>query len=355
MSTYDEPEFTRYAAAHKQINGPGDARPTALQIVNDNNLEGLLLIDLGACTWTDRFIGALTDKTILITGCSSGIGIETARALKATGARLFLTARNLDKGREALGDILEPGKVDLLLLDLNSLGSVREFAAEFLKASSSKLNILINNAGIMATPEALTADGFESQFGTNHLAHFLLFQLVKPALLSSSTSEFQSRVVALSSMGHRYNAPKMDNLMLKGEYNADHAYAHSKTANIWFANEIERRYGDKGLHALSLHPGGIWTGLQIHTPPEMMEVYKANEQVRQYMKSTEQGAATTVWAAVAKVWEGKGGKYLDDCQIAPAVPEGYTLFESGYEKWAYDPENEAKLWKMSNEWVGFQE
>lgn len=338
MSDFNDPEFTRYAAVHKAINGPGDERPTALQIVKDNNLEG-----------------KLTDKTILITGCSSGLGIETARALKATGARLFLTARNLDKGREALGDILEPSRVDLLLLDLNSLASVREFADEFLKASGNKLNILINNAGIMETPEAKTADGFESQFGTNHLAHFLLFQLVKPALLSSSTPEFQSRVVALSSMGHRYFPPKMDNLMLTGEYNANHAYAHSKTANIWFANQIERLYGDKGLHALSLHPGGIWTGLQIHTPPEMMEAYKKNEQVRQYMKSTEQGAATTVWAAVAKVWEGKGGKYLDDCQIAPAVPAGYTLFESGYEKWAYNQENEENLWKMSNEWVGFTE
>lgn len=291
----------------------------------------------------------------MITGCSSGLGIETARALKTTGARLFLTARNLDKGREALGDILEPGRVDLLLLDLNSLASVREFAKEFLKASGNKLNILINNAGIMETPEAKTADGFESQFGTNHLAHFLLFQLVKPALLSSSTPNFQSRVVALSSMGHRYFPPKVDNLMLTGEYDANHAYAHSKTANIWFANQIERLYGDKGLHALSLHPGGIWTGLQIHTPPEMMEAYKKNDQVTQYMKSTEQGAATTVWAAVAKVWEGKGGKYLDDCQIAPAVPEGYGLFDSGYEKWAYNQENEEKLWKMSNEWVGFTE
>jgi NAD(P)-dependent dehydrogenase (short-subunit alcohol dehydrogenase family) len=288
----------------------------------------------------------LTDKTILITGCSSGIGIETARALKATSARLFLTARDLAKGRKALGDILEKDQVDLLHLDLNSLASVRKFAAEFLEASGNKLNILINNAGIMATPEATTADGFESQFGTNHL--------VKPALLSSSTPAFQSRLVSLSSMGHRYFAPKMDNLMLKGEYDANHAYAHSKTANIWFANEIERRYGDAGLHALSLHPGGIWTGLQIHTPAEMLEGYKKNELVQKYMKSTEQGAATTVWAAVAKVWEEKGGKYLEDCQISKPVPEGYQLLHTGYEKWAYDPENETKLWNMSNEWVKFE-
>jgi NAD(P)-dependent dehydrogenase (short-subunit alcohol dehydrogenase family) len=291
----------------------------------------------------------------LITGCSSGIGIETARALKTTGARLFLTARDLSKGREALGDILEAGRVDLLLLDLNALASVRKFAIDFLQASDNKLNILINNAGVMATPEGTTEDGFETQFGTNHLAHFLLFQLIKPALLRSSTPEFQSRVVSVSSMGHRYFPPKMDNLMLTGKYEANQAYANSKTANIYFANEIERRYGNQGLHAFSLHPGGIWTGLQIHTPADAMKAFKANEQVQKYMKSVEQGAATSVWAAVAKVWEGKAGKYLEDCQISPPVPEGYSLLDTGYEKWAYDPENEAKLWKLSNEWVGFQE
>jgi NAD(P)-dependent dehydrogenase (short-subunit alcohol dehydrogenase family) len=295
------------------------------------------------------------DRTILITGCSSGLGIETARALKATGARLFLTARDLSKGRDALGDILEPGKVDLLLLDLNSLASVRTFASEFLQASGNKLNILINNAGVMLTPEGTTADGFELQFGTNHLAHFLLFQIVKPALLKSSTPDFQSRVVSVSSLGHRMMPPKMNNLMLTGEYEPNQGYANSKTANIYFANEIERRYGNRGLHALSLHPGGIWTGLQVHTPAETIQAFKANEALAKYMKSVEQGAATTVWAAVGKVWEGKGGRYLDDCQICPPAPEGHTLFEPGYAKWAYSPENEAKLWKLSNEWVGFKE
>jgi NAD(P)-dependent dehydrogenase (short-subunit alcohol dehydrogenase family) len=356
MADYSDPEFTRYAGVHKKLNGPGDARPTALQIVEDNNLEGWSAVprsDSSRITNSDA--GQLTDKTILITGCSSGIGIETARALKATGARLFLTARDLSKGRKALGDILDPGKVDLLLLDLNSLASVRNFASEFLQASDDKLNILINNAGIMLTPEGTTADGFELQLGTNHLAHFLLFQLVKPALLRSSTPDFQSRVVSVSSLGHRMLPPKMDNLMLAGEYEPNQGYANSKTANIYFANEIERRYGDKGLHGLSLHPGGIWTGLQVHTPAETMAAFKADKELAKYMKSVEQGAATTVWAAVGKVWEGKGGKYLDDCQICPPVPEGFTLFEPGYAKWAYSPENEAKLWRMSNEWVGFKE
>jgi NAD(P)-dependent dehydrogenase (short-subunit alcohol dehydrogenase family) len=356
MADYNDPEFTRYAEVHKHWNGPGDARPTALQIVEDDNLQGCSAhSQLRYHRTTDSVAGKLTDKVILITGCSSGLGIETARALKATGARLFLTARDLSKGRKALGDILEPGKVDLLLLDLNSLASVRSFASEFLEASGNQLNILINNAGISLTPEGTTADGFELQFGTNHLAHFLLFQLVKPALLSSSTADFHSRVVSVSSLGHRTSPPKMDNLMLIGEYDPNQGYTNSKVANIYFANEIERRYGDQGLHALSLHPGGAWTGLQVYFPPELMAAFKANEALAKYMKSVEQGAATTVWAAVGKVWEGKRGKYLDDCQICPPAPEGYTFIEPGYAKWAYSPENEAKLWKLSNEWVGFKE
>jgi NAD(P)-dependent dehydrogenase (short-subunit alcohol dehydrogenase family) len=169
MALYTTPEFTRYAAVHQNPNGEGDARPTALQVINDNGLKG-----------------KLTDKTILITGCSSGLGVETARALAATGAHIFCTARSLEKGQAALADILSPGKVDLLHLDLESLASVRTFAAEFLAASHGKLDILINNAGVMAIPQSTTADGFETQFGVNHLAHFLLFQLLKPALVASS-------------------------------------------------------------------------------------------------------------------------------------------------------------------------
>ncbi|KAL1792264.1 hypothetical protein ACET3X_010015 [Alternaria dauci] len=342
MASYNTPDFTRYAAAHEHLNGEGDARPTALQIVKDNDLEG-----------------KLTNKTILITGCSSGLGIETARALAATGARIFCTARSLEKGRTALAEILSPGKVDLLHLDLESLASVRTFAAEFLKASGGKIHILINNAGIMAVPQSKTIDGFESQFGVNHLAHFLLFQLLKPALLASSTPTSASRVVAVSSMGHRYYAPNLSDMQLQepGAYDPEKAYAHSKTANIWFANYIDRHYGsdpEHPIHALSLHPGGIWTGLNDHRPE--LDALKEVPAVQRYMKSPAQGAATTVWAAVGKCWEGKGGVYLDDCQVCPPVPEeGYEALDRGYEKWAYDVESEEKLWAMSNELVGFSE
>ncbi|KAJ4355918.1 uncharacterized protein N0V89_003943 [Didymosphaeria variabile] len=175
-----------YAEAHKNFKGPGDARPTALQILRDQDL-----------------VGKLNGKVALVTGVSSGIGVETARALKTVGIHVFGAVRNLEKAREALGDDLEPGKLDLIQLDNNSLSSVRAGAADFL-SKSSILNILVNNAGVMMTPESRTEDGFETQFGVNHLAHFLLFQLLKRTLLASATPQFPSRVVNVASSGHQY-------------------------------------------------------------------------------------------------------------------------------------------------------
>ncbi|KAF2680051.1 NAD(P)-binding protein [Lentithecium fluviatile CBS 122367] len=339
MTDFNAPEFTQYAAVHQEPKGPGDARPTALQIVKDNGLEG-----------------KLNDKVVLITGCSSGIGIEAARAMKATGAHVFATARDMAKGENALFDILEPGKLDLLQLDLNSLASVRQLAATFLEKSGNKLNILITNAGVMCTPLGKTEDGFETQMGTNHLAHFLLFQLLKPALLSSATPEFGSRVVVLSSASHRYNSINFDNIMLDGEYHPQRAYAQSKTANIYMANEIERRYGARGLHAVSVHPGAVLDGSSLHTHvAALTEQLKKMPGVTEHLKSRQQGAATTVWAAIGKCWEGKGGKYLEECQVGVPVKESKAIVKSGYEKWAFDEANEKRLWTLSNELVGFED
>lgn len=329
---------TKYAAAHKSPNGPGDSRPTALQIIQDEQLEG-----------------KLTDKVILITGCSSGLGIETARALAKTGATLFVTARDPHKAKAALGDLLESDKIHLLKLDLNSFASVRACASEFLSQSHQKLNILITNAGVMATPEGKTADGFETQFGVNHLAHFLLLQLLKPTLLSSSTPTSPSRVVFVSSAAHRISTVHMDNLSLAGEYDPWKAYGQSKTAIIWTANEVQRRYGSKGLLAFSLHPGGISTGLQQHVPDEVQQSWGADKSFALLWKSPEQGAATTVWAAVAKDLEKHGGKYLDDCQIAGPHDPDTGLLGAGYAPWAYDEVNAAKLWDASMKMVGMDE
>lgn len=326
----------RYAEAHVSPQGAGDARPTALDIVTDETLEG-----------------KLSDKVVLITGCSSGLGVETARAMSATGAKVYCTARDAAKGQKALEGVLEPGRVELLLLDLNSLESVRACAKDFL-SKSDKLNIVINNAGIMATPTNVkTADGFEGQFGTNHLAHFLLFQLLKPTLLASSTPEMNSRVVCVSSMGHRASPPNFGDYNYDTtEYGAWKAYGQSKTSNIYMANEIDRRYGSRGLHGFSLHPGGIATGLQIHMSKEQTAAFSADEKTRQYMKSIPQGAATSVYAAVSREWEGKGGRYLEDC--GDGVPNQPGHME-GYAAHAYNEEGGRKLWADSCKMVGVED
>ncbi|KAI8635146.1 hypothetical protein F5Y19DRAFT_1282 [Xylariaceae sp. FL1651] len=327
----------RYQAAHQKPKGPGDARPTALQIIRDEERED----------------GSLSDKVILITGCSSGLGIETARALKATGATLFLTARNLEKAKKALGDVLNDEKVHLLRLDLESLASVRACAAEFLTKSQT-LNILITNAGVRLVPEGRTLDGFEVHFGTNHLSHFLLFELLKPALLRSSTPAFQSRVVAVSSTAHRTAPLDFEDLNFeKRKYDGVLAYGQSKIANVYMANEIERRYGAQGLHAWSVHPGGIRTGLQ---KPNMHDAYiflkNGPIQTFMYMQNTEQGAATTVWAAVSRGLEGKGGKYLEMCQVSQGLREGSDSVGPGHAPWAYHEIDAKRLYDISLEMVG---
>ncbi|KAL8679785.1 MAG: hypothetical protein Q9186_003950 [Xanthomendoza sp. 1 TL-2023] len=322
---------SRYATAHASPGGPGDARPTAMAIVKDEGLEDKLM-----------------DKVVLITGCSSGIGIETAKAMAATGAKVFCTVRDVQKGKTALASVLNPSQVILVTMDLNSLDSVRS-AAQSVLSQTQTLNILINNAGIMAVPNLVkTADGFESQFGTNHLAHFLLFQLLQPTLVASSTPAFSSRVINLSSSGHRAGPVQMGNYNFEnGKYSPWAAYGSSKTANIYMANEIERRYGSKGLHALSVMPGGIRTGLQGNIPDSVKATWDVDLEVKNYMKSPEQGAATSVYAAISEEWEGKGGRYLEDCaESVPVGPSGGST-AIGYAPYAYDVESAKKLWADS--------
>lgn len=321
--------MSRYASAHADPHGPGDSRPTAAQIIHDEQMES-----------------KLTGKVAVITGTSSGIGVETARALALTGATLFLTARNLGKARSALSDVVDSENVHLVEMDLESFDSVRAAAAAIL-SKTDKISILVNNAGVMAVPELeFTRDGHEMQFGTNHLAHFLFFQLLKPALLAASTPDFQSRVVCVSSSAHRASGiHDSDNYNFqKGGYEPFASYGQSKTANIYMANELERRYGDRGLHATSLHPGGIWTDLSRHLSAETVAGFsKALEKV---IKSPPQGAATSVWAAIGKQWEGTGGKYLLDCRVAgdeDCVPH------------TYKPEDEIRLWRDSLKLVGVEE
>lgn len=208
----------------------------------------------------------------------------------------------------------------------------------------------------MATPEGTTQDGFETQFGTNHLGHFLLFQLLKPALLAGVNPEFNSRVISVSSTGHRGGQINFgDYNMKKIGYTPFGAYGQSKLANIHFATELDRRYGSKGLHAFSLMPGGIQTPLQKHMDPKIMEAAMKSPEMMAVGKSIEQGAATTVWAALAKEWEGKGAKYLEDCRESyPDTGEGHAL-RIGYSKLAFNEENEKRLWKESLQMVGVED
>lgn len=322
---------SKYAAVHQSTQGPGDARPTALAIIDDQQLRN-----------------QLTDKTILITGCSSGLGVETARALHTTGATLYLTVRDIQKAKKNLGELADSPRVRLLHLDLSSLDSVRACAEDF-KTKSSSLNILIANAGVMACPEGRTMDGFETQFGSNYVAHFLLFTLLKPLLLASATPDFHSRVVLVSSAAHRFSTVNLDNLNLDGEYESWKAYGQSKTAMVWLANEIERRFSSEKLHAFSLHPGGIATDLARHVTDEQKAAWVEDKFLSLYFKSPEQGAATTVLGAVATDLEGQGGKYLEDCGIAGPYDASTGMWGPGYAPWAYDNEGAQKLWAKTIE------
>ncbi|KAL5592005.1 hypothetical protein FOVSG1_010894 [Fusarium oxysporum f. sp. vasinfectum] len=324
----------RYVTIHESPNGPGDSRPTAIQIIKDEGLEG-----------------KLSDQTVFITGCSAGIGIETAKALHLTGATLYLTARDLEKAKSALGDLAEDERVHLLELDLESLESVRSCAAKFL-SESPKLNILICNAGVMCTPEGRTKEGFETQFGTNHLSHFLLFQLLQPALAKGATSDRASRVIMLSSLAHRFGEVDFDNVNMEGCYDPNKAYSQSKTANLWTANEIERRYASEGIHAWSVQPGGVLTDLGRHLSEEQKSGLAVDPYLKTIWKLPDQGAATSVWAAVAQALEGQGGKYLEDCQIVGKWDPSTPLYARGYGEHACDTEKAARLWNKSLEWVG---
>ncbi|KAH7144275.1 hypothetical protein B0J13DRAFT_444579 [Dactylonectria estremocensis] len=316
---------SKYLAVHEKLGGPGDARPTASQIIDDHGLAG-----------------KLSDKIVLITGTSSGIGIDTARAIHRTGATVYATARDVEKAKRALGDLTDSPRVHFLELDLSSLTSVRA-AAESFKSKSSQLNVLIGNAGVMACPEGRTVDGFETQFGTNHLGHFLLFHLLKDTLLASSTPEWNSRVVLLSSCAHQAGSVHLDNLTLEGEYEPWKSYGQSKTANLWTAREIEKRFGSQGLHAWAVHPGSIATELQRHVSDEQKQQWADHDKVAKAWKSPEQGAATTVLAAVSPELEGKGGLYLEDTQVAKPPARGNT----GLADWAYEEEGPGKLWEKS--------
>jgi len=327
--------MSRYSAVHANPKGPGDERPTALDIVKDNKLEG-----------------QLKDKVIVMTGASAGIGIETARAFSSTGARCFLGVRNVEKGAEACASFLEPGRVELFQIDTSSLASVRKAAAEVLQKSGNQVNILVHNAGIMANPtQEISVDGFEIQFATNYLGHFLFFRLLEKALISSSTPSFHSRVVNVSSSGHQGSGVVFGNMRLdNGEYHPWKAYGQSKTAMIYMTNHIERLYGSSGVHGYSLMPGGIRSNLQKHVDPSIMKSWNETDAIRNFWKNTEQGASTTVYAALDRDTEGKGGIYLEDCAVAEIKADPTIIRYAAPH--AFDEVKEKQLWDEASKLVG---
>lgn len=332
---------SRYASVHTSPQGPGDARPTALQIIKDDDL-----------------LGKLNGKVALVTGVSSGIGLETAIALSAAGIHVYGAVRNLQKATASLQSHLSPGRLELLELDMSSQDSVRRCAADFLSREKN-LHVLINNAGVMMTPYQLTSDGLESQFGINHLAHFLLFQLLKPTLLASATPEYGSRVISLSSVAHRTGVldfstpnPNLTNNPKEEEYDPVAAYASAKLANALTAREIQRRYSSRHLHAFSVMPGGIWSGLQSSLPASVVEAWKGDDEFMKAWKSPEQGAATSVWAAVGKELEGKGGLYLEDCAVAGRAEVDADFGKAGYGANLEEEGVGERLWEVSCGLVG---
>ncbi|EQB56494.1 Short-chain dehydrogenase TIC 32 [Colletotrichum gloeosporioides] len=336
--------FHPYADLFANPKGPGDARPTALQVIEDSKLGN---------EWTDR--------VVLITGGTSGIGLETARAIHTAGADVYITARNSAKAKGVVEDITKSskgsGKLEVIDMNLSSLDSVKKAAQDFL-AKSTKLNVLITNAGIMALAEPTkTMDGFDEQFGVNHLAHFTFTTLLLPTLIKSSTPKFNSRVVAITSSGHRFSPVRFDDYnFTNGEYNPWLAYGQSKTGNIWMSNYIDRVYGPRGVHSVSVQPGVCTTPLHVHIDPAQAETWMSDPAVAAGTKTPEQGAATPTWAAVADVWEGKGGKYLFDVALGgPAAPETtLAMADHGYGAHAFDEEGEDKLWDLSLKLTGVE-
>ena len=336
MSTFT----AKYADAHNHPKGAGDARPTGQDVIDYYKLHG-----------------KMTDKVALVTGCTpGGLGVDTAKALQLTGAQLYLTVRDSTKYASVVDDVhsvYKEGKRPVLLdMDLGSLASVRKTAETFLQ-HSQQLNILICNAGVMACPEGKTVDGFETQLGVNHFGHFLLIQLLLSTLIKSSLPAFNSRVIMVSSSGHSMpNLPLSDMTAPLQPYNEWVAYGRSKTANIWTSNEIDRRYGGKGVHSWSLMPGGIISGLQKHMSEEQKKGLTSPYAVK-IMKSTAQGSSTTVWGAVSPELEGQGGKYLDDCVIAgPKRGDEEWDMIHGVSEHAYDQKHAAKLYDESLQMVG---
>jgi NAD(P)-dependent dehydrogenase (short-subunit alcohol dehydrogenase family) len=311
----------------------------------------------GAASTTDEVLQGidLAGKRVLVTGVSAGLGVETARALAAHGAQVVGAARDLSKAEAATQQVRSQaargGSLQLVRLDLASLESVRR-CADGLLTAGKPFDVIIANAGVMACPKGTTVDGFETQFGTNHLGHFVLVNRIASLLRRGS------RLVNLSSAGHRYSDVDLDDPNFERSPYAEFiAYGRSKTANVLFAVEFDRRHRARGVRATAVHPGTIRTELARHMEPEQLDKLIAEINASQpkgaqpfSWKSIPQGAATSVWAACTAAAEAIGGRYCEDCHVAEIASA--PGLRSGVQRYALDPERAQALWKKSEEWVG---
>ena len=317
----------------------------------------------GATSTTDDVLSGinLRGKRILVTGASAGLGVETARALAAHGAQVVGAARDLNKAEAATAQMRKDaenngGSLELVELDLANLKSIRACADKLL-AKGEPLDVIIANAGVMATPFGHTADGFETQFGTNHLGHFVLVNRIASLIRPGG------RLINLSSSGHRFSNVDLDDPnFARTSYEPFIAYGRSKTANILFAVAFDKRHRDRGVRAAAVHPGGIQTELGRHMDPNQLE--EMVEQINQQLaaegkppfqwKTIPQGAATSVWAAVVASGDEIGGRYCENCHVGSVVPDDFTIgvMSEGVRGYALDAKTAEALWKKSEELVG---
>ncbi len=317
----------------------------------------------GATSTTEDVLSGvnLQGKRILVTGASAGLGVETARSLAARGAHVVGAARDLAKAEAATTEVRRDaaangGSFEVVMLDLSDLRSVRDCADKLLTKGET-FDVVIANAGVMATPFGYTMDGFETQFGTNHLGHFVLVNRIAPLIRKGG------RVINLSSSGHRFsNVELEDPNFERTPYEPFVAYGRSKTANILFGLAFDGRHRKRGVRAAAVHPGGIQTELGRHIDPSRIQAImdQMNQQLAAegkwpfQWKTIPQGAATSVWAGFVAPADEIGGRYCENCHVGNVVPDDVTIsaISEGVRGYALDPKNAEALWKKSEELVG---
>jgi NAD(P)-dependent dehydrogenase (short-subunit alcohol dehydrogenase family) len=305
----------------------------------------------------------LTGRRIVVTGAASGLGFESSRALASHGASVTMLARSRERADDAvsrLRDLRPTARLEAGVVDLSDLSSVDRFAEHYLTTHQA-IDVLINNAGVMACPLSRTVDGFEMQFGTNHLGHFALTARLAPAILAGEAP----RVVTLSSAGHSRSDVDLDDVNFEATpYDAWIAYGRSKTANALFARELATRAGASGVLSFSVHPGGIVTELGRHLDDQLRndmlsfareravrfgDVGDDGEPRRMQFKSVPAGAATQVWAATSPSLTTHNGAYLADCGLGV---QGVNPTVNGYMDYLVDDDHARRLWTLSERLTG---